>query len=58
MLNQQFVDAMYHLAKFVTEYQTTVLEAIITEDTAVIHLIPVELYQALTDDEEGDEKDE
>lgn len=56
MLNQQFVDAMYHLAKFVAEYQTTVLEAIITEDTAVIHLIPVELYQALTDDEEDDDE--
>lgn len=58
MLNQQFVDAMYHLAKFVTEYQTTVLEAIITEDTAVVHLIPVELYQALNDDEEEEEDDE
>lgn len=56
MLNQQFVDAMYHLAKFVTEYQTTVLEAIITEDTAIVHLIPVELYQKLND--EGDYEDE
>lgn len=55
MLNQQFVDAMYHLAKFVTEYQTTVLEAIITEDTAVVHLIPVELYQAMNDEEGDDE---
>ncbi len=52
MLNQQFVDAMYHLAKIVTEYQATVLEAIITEDTAVVHLIPLELYQQLTKEEE------
>lgn len=56
MLNQQFVDTMYHLAKIVTEYQATVLEAIITEDTAVVHLIPVEFYQALNDEEE--EKDD
>lgn len=56
MLNQQFVDAMYHLAKIVTEYQATVLEAIITEDTAIVHLIPVELYQALTDDKEEDDE--
>ena len=55
MLNQQFVDTMYHPAKFVTEYQTTVLEAIITEDTAVVHLIPVELYQAMNDEEGDDE---
>ena len=55
MLNQQFVDAMFHLAKFVTEYQTTVLEAIITEDTAVVHLIPLELYEQLTEEEEEDE---
>lgn len=55
MLNQQFVDAMYHLAKIVTEYQATVLEAIITEDTAVVHLIPVELYQALNDEEEEED---
>lgn len=56
MLNQQFVDAMYHLAKIVTEYQATVLEAIITEDTAVVHLIPVELYQQLNDEEEEEEE--
>lgn len=55
MLNQQFVDAMYHLAKIVTEYQATVLEAIITEDTAVVHLIPLELYEQLTEEEEEDE---
>lgn len=55
MLNQQFVDAMYHLAKIVTEYQATVLEAIITEDTAVVHLIPVELYQDLNDEEEEED---
>ena len=55
MLNQQFVDAMYHLAKIVTEYQATVLEAIITEDTVVVHLIPVELYQALNDEEEEED---
>lgn len=56
MLNQQFVDAMYHLAKIVTEYQATVLEAIITEDTAVVHLIPLELYQQLTEEEEEDDE--
>lgn len=56
MLNQQFVDAMYHLAKFVTEYQATVLEAIITEDTAIVHLIPIDLYTEMADEE--DEEDE
>ena len=56
MLNQQFVDAMYHLAKFVTEYQTTVLEAIITEDTAVVHLIPVDLYQDLSSEEDDEDE--
>lgn len=55
MLNQQFVDAMFHLAKFVTEYQTTVIEAIITEDTAIVHLIPVELYQQQCEGEDEDE---
>ncbi len=55
MLNQQFVDAMYHLAKIVTEYQATALEAIITEDTAVVHLIPLELYEQLTEEEEEEE---
>ena len=54
MLNQQFVDAMYHLGKILNDYQNCVLEAIISEDVAVVHLIPAELYNAL----EGDEKDD
>ena len=54
MLNQQFVDAMYHLGKIVNDYQNCVLEAIISEDVAVVHLIPAELYNELEDDEEDD----
>ena len=58
MLDQKFVDAVYHLGKFVTDNENCVLEVIVNGDVAVVHLIPVELYQALTDDEEGDEEDE
>ena len=58
MLNQRFVDAVYHLGKFVTDNENCVLEVIVNGDVAVVHLIPVELYQALSDDEEGDEEDE
>ena len=54
MLNQQFVDAMYHLGKIVNDYQNCVLEAIISEDVAVIHLIPAELYNELEGNEEDD----
>lgn len=55
MLNQSFTDAVYHLGKFVTEYQTCVLEVIMTDETALIHLIPRELYEELDDVEEDDE---
>ena len=55
MLNQSFTDAVYHLGKFVTEYQTCVLEEIMTDETALIHLIPRELYEELDDVEEDDE---
>lgn len=58
MLDQKFVDAVYHLEKFVTDNENCVLEVIVNGDVAVVHLIPVELYQALSDDEEGDEEDE
>lgn len=54
MLNQQFIDAMFHLGKFVVEYKTAALEVVITEDAAVVHLIPVDAYQEL--DEEGDDE--
>ena len=49
MLNQQFVDAMYHLGKIVNDYQNCVLEAIISEDVALVHLIPAEMYDGLED---------
>lgn len=55
MLNQSFADAVYHLGKFVTEYQTCVLEVIMTDDTALIHLIPRDLYEDLADEDECEE---
>lgn len=56
MLDQKFVDAVYHLGKFVTDNENCVLEVIVNGDVAVVHLIPVDLYQALTDDEEEDDE--
>ena len=58
MLNQSFTDAVYHLGKFVTEYQTCILEVIMTDDTALIHLIPRDLYNTLSDDEEDEDYEE
>ena len=54
MLDQKFVDAVYHLGKFVTDNENCVLEVIVNGDVAVVHLIPVELYQQ-EDEEEEDE---
>lgn len=54
MLNQSFTDAVYHLGKFVTEYQTCVLEVIMNDETALIHLIPKDLYEGLADEDEDD----
>lgn len=53
MLDQRFVDAVYHLGKFVTDNENCVLEVIVNGDIALVHLIPAELYQNLS--EEGDE---
>ena len=55
MLNQKFVDAVYHLGKFVTDNENCVLEIIMNDDGALIHLIPVELYQRLNEEDEDDE---
>lgn len=55
MLDQKFVNAVYHLGKFVTDNENCVLEVIVNGDVAVVHLIPVNLYQALTDDDEEEE---
>ena len=55
MLDQKFVDAVYHRGKFVTDNENCVLEVIVNGDVAVVHLIPVELYQELNDEEEEDE---
>ena len=56
MLNQQFVDAMYHLGKFVTDNENCVLEVIVNGDVAVVHLIPVDLYQDLSSEEGEDDE--
>jgi hypothetical protein len=55
MLDQKFVDAVYHLGKFVTDNENCVLEVIVNGDVAVVHLISVELYHELNDEEEDDE---
>ncbi len=55
MLNQRFVDAVYHLGKFVTENENCVLEVIMNGDGAIIHLIPVELYHQLNEEDDEDE---
>ena len=39
-----------------TDNENCVLEVIVNGDVAVVHLIPVDLYQALTDDEEADDE--
>ena len=52
MLDQKFVDAVYHLGKFVTDNQNCVLEVIINEDVALAHLIPVEIYMGMEEEED------
>lgn len=52
MLDQSFTDAIFHLGKFVAEYQNSVLEIIMNEDTALIHLIPRDIYEGLEDTDE------
>ena len=56
MLDQKFVDAVYHLGKFVTDNENCVLEAIVNGDVAVVHLIPVDLYQDLSSEEGEDDE--
>ena len=55
MLNQKFVDAVYHLGKFVTDNENCVLEIITNGEGAIIHLIPVELYKQLSEEDEDNE---
>ena len=56
MLDQKFVDAVYHLGKFVTDNENCVLEVIVNGDVAVVHLIPVDLYQDLSSEEDDEDE--
>ena len=55
MLNQSFTDAVSRLGRYVTEYQTCVLEVIMTDETAIIHLIPREIYEEMEDEDYDEE---
>lgn len=48
-MENQLANVIYHLGKFVTDNQNCVLEVLMDKDVALVHLIPVEIYDGLED---------